>query len=262
MIETMFVRSGSICVIFLLVAGLLQAEYRTFTNEWGDSIEAELLELKKGGSVIAMRMKDGRELDAQMTAFSVDDRKYIHKWWDGMIAAKQTLQPDVRLRITAKMNRKSSKADYNSWYADDKIKSFFPEVVIDNKDLQKFTGNEVRIVVFAEDKRYTDQILVVSASNVKADFESRSKTTLEGEPFRLRLYEYNSSYSSYSYEYGYEYTGYAITVKNSEGEVTHEKSSKSKYLNPKLFFKCKAGDMFDVNFERKLKAYPNSYFVR
>lgn len=251
-----------ICVSFLLATSLLWGEFRSFTNEWGDTIEAELIELKKGGSVIALRMRDGREIDAQLAAFSQADQKYIRKWWKETVAAEQVLQPAVRLRINAKMNRKSSGSGYNSWYADDKIKSFFPEVVIDNKDLQAFTGNEVRVVVFAEDKRYEDRILVVSASNLKADFEGRTKTTLEGEPFRLRLYEYNSSWSSYNYEYGYEYNGYAITVKNAKGEVTHEKASKSKYLNPKFFSKCKSGQIYDKDFERKLDASPSSYFVR
>ena len=258
----MSLRWSKICVLFLLATELLSAELRTFTNDSGDSVEAELVELKDDGSVIVLRLKDRRELDAQLAAFSQKDQKYIRQWWEGIVASEQILQPDIRLRMTTKMNRKSSKAGYNSWYADDKIKSFFPEVVIDNKNLQKFTGNEVRVVVFAEDMRYEDQILVVSAGNFKSDFEGSSKTTLAGEPFRLRLYEYNSSSSSYKYEYGYEYTGYAVTIKNSAGEVTHEKSSKSKYLNPKLFFECKAGEMYDEDFEHKLSSYPSSYFVR
>lgn len=160
------------------------------------------------------------------------------------------------------MNTKSKKTGYNSWYSDESVKSFFPEVVIENKELQGFTGNEVRVVVFAQDMRIKDQILVVSATNVKTDFKEREKAVLETEPFRLRHYEYDSAFSNYEYEYGYRYSGYAISIKNSEGEVTHQKATKTKFLNPELFEKCKSGEIYDDKFERKLSSYPNSYYVQ
>lgn len=246
--------------IFALSFTFLYGELRSFTNDFGDTVEAELIELKDEGSIIEIRLKNGSNIDAPLAAFNQDDQKYIRQWWKGQVAAKEILHPDARLRIGTKLNRKSSKTGYNRWYSDDQIKSFFPEVVINNQDLQQYTGNEVRIVIFAEDKSDKDQILVVSASSQKADFEKRAKAMMEGEPFRLRLYEYKGS--SRNYEYGYEYCGYAIKVKNSKGEVTHEKASKSKYLNAELFYKCKAGEMYDVDFERKLNAYPSSYYVK
>ena len=173
------------------------------------------------------------------------------------------LDPDARLDITVKMNRKSRDSYYDSWYSDDEIKSYFPEIMIENDDLQKYTGNEVRLVVFAEDRRYQGQILIVSEKTIKdKDFEGNEKTKIESKPFRLRHYEYKSTYSSYEYEYGYEYIGYALTIKNSKGEVTHKKATKSKYLNPKVFYKCKTGQIYDEDFERKLNESPNSYFVR
>lgn len=253
-------RLFQMCGFLALSCTLLNGEFRTFTNDFGDTVEAQLIELKQEGSIIEIRLKNGRNIDAPLSAFSQKDQKDIRQWWAGLVAANEVLHPNVRLRITSKLNRKSSKTGYNRWYADDKIKSFFPEVVVYNQDLQKYTGNQVRIVVFAEDKGNQERILVVSASSQKADLEKREKFILEGDPFRLRLYEYKGSSSNY--EYGYEYCGYAIKVKNSKGEVTHEKASKSKYLNSELFFKCKAGEIYDADFERKLDAYPSSYFVK
>jgi len=255
----MVLQAKRIFSLIFLAVGVLHAEFRTFTNDLGDSIEAELLELKQDGSVVAMRMQDGRELDAPLSVFSQADRKYIHTWWEGMVAAEQVLRSDVRLNLNVKMNRKSKKTGYSSWYADRKIKSFFPEVVIDNLATQTFTGNQVRLVIFAEDKSDKDQILVVSANDLKTDLAGRANVTFEGDPFRIRHYEYKNSYSNY--EYGYEYIGYALTIKNSAGEVTHEKASVSKFLNPNLFFKCKAGEMYDAKFERKLNSYPSSYYL-
>jgi hypothetical protein len=250
-------------IVMALVMALppLRAEFRTFKNDFGESVEAELLAFKEDESLIRMRLKNGREIDAKLSVFSQADQKYIREWWKDAVAAQELLNAETRLRINVKMNRKSRSGTYDRWYADDKVKSFFPEVVIDNRDVQTYTGNTVRIVVFAEDRYYKDRILVVSASDLKADFAELEETVLEGEPFRLRLYEY-TGLSSSDYEYGYEYTGYALAIKNAKGETTHEKASKSKFLNPKFFSKCKTGQIYDENFERKLDASPNSYFVR
>lgn len=258
----MIFRSACICAIVLFGFGSLKAEFRTFTNDFGDTVEAELIELKEDGSIVEMRLKNGRKIDASLTAFSQKDKKYIREWWKKEEAEKQILNADDRLVINAKMNTKSRSTGYNSWYSDESVKSFFPEVIIENKELQGFKGNEVRVVVFAQDMAYKDQILVVSAMSSKTEFKEQDQTVLETEPFRLRHYEYDSSYSNYEYEYGYRYTGYAITIKNSEGEVTHEKATKSKFLNPKFLYKCKSGEIYDSKFEHKLKSYPNSYYVQ
>ena len=250
--------------LFLLLASscLLRAEFRTFTNDFGDSVDAQLIELKEEGTIVEMRFRNGRKVDAALEAFSAKDQKYIRQWWKDKVAAEQVLTEEDRLVLAVTMGRRSSNALYDRWYADDKIKSFFPEVKIENEELQDFKGNEVRLVVFAEDMQYDGQILVVSAKTLKTDLKEREETVLESDPFRLRLYEYDSSFSVYDYKYGYEYDGYAIIIKNSKGEITHSKASKSKYLNPKLFFKCKAGEMYDDKFERKLSISPNSYFIR
>jgi len=68
----------SVCLAFyLLGSSLLQGELRTFTNDFGDSVEAELVEFKAGDSIICMRLKNGREIDAKLSAFSQADQKYI-----------------------------------------------------------------------------------------------------------------------------------------------------------------------------------------
>lgn len=249
-----------VCVLSLLPL-VAKAEYETFTNDAGQSIEAELIELNKAGNEVTMKVRNGGRIKADLAAFSSKDRKRIRDWWKGVQSAKELLQPESRIELSATMNRKSRKnSDY--YYADDKTKSYFPEILIKNDELVTFKGNTVRVVIIAKDLRYKDQKLIVSATTLKSDFSAKGDTIIEADPFRLRLYEYDSLYSD-SYAYGYEYEGYVVVVKNSKGEITHSRSAKTKYLNDmKAIMECNAGDMYDADFKHKLSATPSSYFVR
>ncbi len=240
-------------------------ELQTFTNDAGQTIEAELIELSSDGGTVTLRLANGRKIEALLAAFSRDDQKKIEAWWQEVQASKQVLSEGARLNVTAKMNRKSTRNDRDSGYyssVDDKTVAFYPEVVIENEEWNTFTGNEVRLVIVAEDLRYPSRRLVVSASTLKTDLAEHSKTLLEGEPFRLRFYEYDSHYSNYEYKYGYKYEGYIVVIKNSAGEVTHTRASKTKYLsNLEEIYRCKAGDVYEEDLEHKLNIGPNSYFV-
>ena len=242
----------------------LWADFETFTNEEGQSLEAELLELNKAGNQVSIRLRSGKTMNANLSSFSMGDRQRIRKWWEGVQADIELLQPDSRIEISAKMNRKSKDNDRYSSYSrvDDKTESFFPEILIRNDELVTFKGNSIRVVIVAEDLRDEEQKLIVSASTLKSDFVDRGDTVLESDDFRLRLFEYDSSSSNYNYAYGYEYEGYVV-VKNSKGEITHTRASKSKYLsNMEVIMDCKAGDMYDENLNRQLKISANSYFVQ
>jgi hypothetical protein len=243
----------------------LAAEFRTFTNDFGDSVEAELVGLKDSETIVTLKLRSGNQIDARVTAFSQADQKHIRKWGLAIQAEKQLLKEDSRITISAKMNRKSKSNQYDNWYSiSDETKSFFPEVIIENDELDAFKGNTVRIVVIAKDKQDDGQKLVVSATTMKdISFPDRGEAVLESDPFRLRLYEYDSSYSNFDYGYGYEYEGFVVVIQNADGKVTHTRASKSKYLsNMDVIFKCKAGELYDDAINRKLNARPNSYFVQ
>lgn len=253
-----------ILVLLLIWQLPLDAEFRTFKNDFGDTVDAKLVELKEEDTIVTIKLRNGNQIDSRVTAFSQADQKFIREWWAEIQAEKLLLKENSRLNVSAKMNRKSKDGSFDSYYrVDDKTRSFFPEVVIENDELQTFTGNTVRVVVVAEDLHYEEQKLIVSATTLKADFPDRQKTILETDPFRLRTYEYDSSYSSYEYKNGYEYEGYIVVIKNSAGEITHMRASKSKYLsNMEVIFNCKAGEIYDEGIDRKLNATPNSYFVQ
>ncbi|NBB80829.1 MAG: hypothetical protein GVY36_15495 [Verrucomicrobia bacterium] len=227
-------------------------------------MDAQLIELKEAESIVTIKLRDGRQIDASVSAFSEADQEHIQKWWAGVEAEKQLLKERARLTISAKMNRQSNRGTFDRHSrVDDKTRVFYPEVVIENGQLQTYTGNTIRVVVVAEDLSEANQKLIVSATTMKADFPKNDRTVLESDPFRLRSYAYNSGRSSRGYKYGYEYEGYIVVIKNSEGEITHTRASKSKYLtNMQVIMGCKAGEIYDDSIDRKLELTPNSYYVQ
>ena len=251
--------------IQLLWAQLLFGEFQTFENSDGVSIEAELVELSADGQTVTIKLRNGRSIDALLTAFSQKDQAKIKKWWSEVQAEKELLSELVRLDINVKMSQKSSSDRYNNWISNlsDKVEAFFPEITINNNDVQSYKGNKVRVVIIATDESDPSQRLIVSASTLKTDLPYRAKTVLESDPFRLRLYDYKSNYSGYRYAHGYTYEGYVVVIQNARGDTTHTKASKSKYLNNmEIIWKCKSGEMYNKNLSRKLKAEPNSYFIQ
>lgn len=238
----------------------LAAEFRTFTNDFGDSVEAEIVKLKDSETIVTLKLRSGNQIDARVTAFSQADQEHIRKWGLAIQAEKQLLKVDSRITISAKMNRKSKSNQYDNWYSiNDETKSYFPEVTIENDELDAFKGNTVRIVVIAKDKQNEGYRLVVSATTMKdISFPGRGKAVLESAPFRLRLYEYDDAFIR-----GYDYEGFVVVIKNADGKVTHTRASKSKYLSDMdVIFKCKAGEIYDDAINRKLNTSPSSDFVK
>ena len=238
----------------------LAAEFRTFTNDFGDSVEAEIVKLKDSETIVTLKLRLGNQIDARVTAFSQADQEHIRKWGLAIQAEKQLLKVDSRITISAKMNRKSKSNQYDNWYSiNDETKSYFPEVTIENDELDAFKGNTVRIVVIAKDKQNEGYRLVVSATTMKdISFPGRGKAVLESAPFRLRLYEYDDAFIR-----GYDYEGFVVVIKNADGKVTHTRASKSKYLSDMdVIFKCKAGEIYDDAINRKLNTSPSSDFVK
>lgn len=254
-------------VIALFVGYLnLQGQLETFTNDAGISIQAELLEFDDLSKVVTLRSGNGSTMKADLKAFSFKDQKRIEAWWETVQAEKQVLHANDRLELFVRLNRQAKeKGRYHGYYnIDDKVKAFYPEISIENSELQTFTGNEVRLVILADDLQNKGQILVVSASTIETDLYQRGLESLEGEPFRLRSYEYNSSHSTnYDFKYGYEYKGYIVIIKNSRGEITHSRATREHWLRQlKHIYNCKAGELYYEDFDHKLRKKANSYFVR
>ena len=80
----------------------LWADFETFTNEVGQILEVELLELNKAGNQVSVRLRSGNTVYAELSFFSVSDCQRIRKWWKGGQADIARLQPDSRIEISVR----------------------------------------------------------------------------------------------------------------------------------------------------------------
>jgi len=251
----------SLLIALLFFWGSLSAhaKLREFTNTEGQTIQAELVSAEEGerGLTVTLRRADGRTFDVAVTLFSKEDQRYIRKWWEDLKKKKQILHAEVDLEISLKMNPKSKGLNDDYWY-DRNMKRFAPEVTITNDDFyQDYTGNKVRVVMFAEDRRYRERLLVVSVTDLEIDFPANETVVKDAKPFFLEHTEYDYT----DYEYGYLYDGYAIVISNSEGEVTHTKcSSKAFDDNVEILLKCKRGEVYSDDLEHLVMERASSYY--
>ncbi|MFA6289834.1 MAG: hypothetical protein WC661_20830 [Opitutaceae bacterium] len=72
--------------LFLLTAGLIAAAPRTFTDQTGRTITAELLSVQNGQATI--RRTDGQTFTLATTTLSDDDQKFIIEWNSSQPAKK------------------------------------------------------------------------------------------------------------------------------------------------------------------------------
>ncbi len=263
------IRSLTLALGLLLAADSLPG--RLFTDVEGRQIEAEIVEIyeSSGGTLmVELKRSDRRHFRIEVDRFSRKDQDFIRGKWEKKQAGETLLHKDARININLKLNRKTNTNDqYASYYGSrwtDKTKVYGPEVVIENDELtQEFKGNKVRIVMVAKDKGNRSQYLVASATDVEVDLPPKERTSVEGDSFALREYEYESGLSAYSHEAGYEKDDYVVVIRNRKGEITHTRASSNKFLdNLETVLKCRAGEIYTEGLANKLSVSPNSYYMK
>ncbi|WP_309384703.1 hypothetical protein [Cerasicoccus frondis] len=242
-------------LIFLGALTSLNALTRTLTNQDGDSLEAELIDLKdKNGeeTLTIIRTSDKRKFDLALNTLSFDDQREIRKWWQQQQAEKEVLKPSVELEFNFKQNRKRESLN-NYAYSDDDVYFFTPTIEITNDDLyQGYTDNTVRIICFARHTYYKRSLQVTSVAEIEVNFPKKQTTVVSGAKYSFENYEADFS----DYEFGWEYAGYIVIVKNSRGEITHIDSSDVKYERAlDTVLKMKHEDYYSDDLQRKLSNY-------
>ncbi|MFP4357236.1 MAG: hypothetical protein ACLFRP_01635 [Puniceicoccaceae bacterium] len=259
----------------MLASGFLLAVVslpgRLFTDAEGRQIEAEIIDIYEtstGVLTVELKRADRRHFMVAVDRFSAEDQDFIRGLLEKRKAEETLLHKDARISINLRLNRKTDTNDrYASYYGSrwtDKTKVYAPEVVIENEELtQEFKGNEVRVVIIARDKGNSSQYLVASATDVKVDLPPKERTSVEGDSFALREYEYESGLSTYSHEAGYEKDDYVVVIRNRRGEITHTRASSIKFLdNLETVLKCRAGQIYTDGLAAKLSVSPNSYYMK
>ena len=208
----------------------LEARPITITSTEGVSVEVELIELKTSpeyDEVRFRRVSDRREFRLSLDRLIPEDRKRIRKWWTTQERLASLLQPENELDLRFKYNETRREIG-NSNYSDEDEYRYEPQVEIVNDDFYRdFKDNQILIVCFAKHTYYKGTLEVVSVSNKTFDIPKNKTIRVTGETFSFTNYDSDHS----SYEYGWERAGYAIIIRNAEGEITHTKASESFYLD-------------------------------
>ncbi len=76
--------------LFLLTAGLIAAEPRTFTDQMGRTITAELISVQN--DQVTIRRTDGQTFTLATSTLNDDDRKYIREWVSAQPAKKSAAE--------------------------------------------------------------------------------------------------------------------------------------------------------------------------
>jgi len=95
-----------VIVLFLLATGLLEAAPRTFTDQMGRTITAELISVQNDQATI--RRADGQTFTLAVATLHEDDQKYIHEWAATQPAKKNTPEDKFVLdpkKITVGLSR-------------------------------------------------------------------------------------------------------------------------------------------------------------
>ena len=85
----------------ILPVSYSQAEVRTFTNQDGQTIKAEIVSATD--RLVKIRREDGAVFEVPHTTFSLDDRKYIEEW----IKKQKVEAAPLRLRVNVSQTKKT-----------------------------------------------------------------------------------------------------------------------------------------------------------
>lgn len=156
---------ASALTLLVVCSGLLHAEVRTLTDQFGRSITADVLALD--GDTLKIRRDDGIVFDFPIGNLSADDQKAIREW-----AAKQTKKveveftPDPKL-LPASISRVKLKSTTLSQYGTDYkyvSEQWGYSVNITNKTRQTVADLRIEYNLFATKNYYVSDNGVISGS--------------------------------------------------------------------------------------------------
>lgn len=212
----------SLVLVLLGLAISTFAEYRVWTDQKGNTIEAELAGTE--GKKIILKKQDGKTLSLSPLSLSDDDKEYLH----GKVSADLfdpsvgtlDLEKPPRLEISFK---KVTDTENNLNSGSFRIIDMYSSVKITKRNSEPYSGQmtaEVYVIGFCE--RDNLFAMLDKASHDFSFDDRRKETTFETDHITLREYRYDTSYST-------EYEGYLVVVLDEDGKPLAMKSSSQKF---------------------------------
>lgn len=232
----------------LLSATFASAEVMKLTNLFGNTIEAELVELREDGEseiLVMKRAADQRTFELPLSELVEEDQQAVRAWWQKARKERQKLTADASLIIEFKTNRHRSKDDKGPRRDVEEI-SYEPEAIITNKNLtgQSFQA-QVTLVCFGERQNRDSNYTVLSKTTKDVALPLNKAVEIVGESYEFR----NVERERIDTEVGYEDAGYIIIIQNEAGEITHTKSSNPAFVeNAETILGGRTGQFFSADF--------------
>ena len=211
--------SCSVALLLSAPAWVSAADYRTFKNDAGVELEAEVLSCETGESA-TVRRRDGKVFkNVSWSLFSAEDRKYLMQWAkaEAKKFSQADLDADARITVTVLKGQDDDFNDYGD--IDDHVVQFEPRVIIDSDEKDRtFTEVQGVLVMIGQGYLRKSEYVVLKRQEFTLDIPARDEVRWTGKPFKC----------SYDPDYGgYRYGGYVLVLKNRAGQIVFTKSSKT-----------------------------------
>ncbi|MGJ3242329.1 MAG: hypothetical protein ACFE0O_05140 [Opitutales bacterium] len=236
----------------LLVAGsplAAEAAWRTFTDNNGRTLRAEILDTPAPDKV-TIRRDDGRVFrDLNVGLFSADDQAHIRQWREERVKAldEADLTPDARLDIRVLRRRDDDLNNYGN--IDDREVAYLPRVRITNEEVERtFTGVKGTLVFVGESVLDGRVYKIIDRQSFTLDLPRRETTEWTGKPFENKYDDDGTN----GYAFGYKYEGYLLVLKNRQGQTVQLKASRSAWeKRPGPLLRASTRSAYDGDFLRK-----------
>ena len=246
----------------LLSATFASAEVMKLTNLYGNTIEAELVELRDSGEseiLVMKRQADQRTFELPLGELVEEDQQAIRAWWQVAKQERQKLTADASLTIEFKTNRHRSKDDKGPKRDVEEI-SYEPEAIITNKSLSgQSYQTQVTLVCFGERQNRDSNYTILSKTTKEVELPLNMAVEVVGESYGFR----NVERDRIDTEVGYEDAGYIVIVQNNAGEITHTKSSNPAFVeNAEAILAGKVGEFYSADFSESRRLNNKRFFKK
>lgn len=243
-------------VLIMVMVGLAVsslAEFRTWTDRKGNTVEAELAGTE--GKKIILRKQDGKTIALSPLLLSDDDKEYLHgkisaDLFDPAVDALDLEKPRLEIQFKKVSDTENEIGVYG--FRDVHMVGL---VNIIRKSGKPYSGYlKASVYMIGHNKGINGYVLLDTTSH-DLDLEKNSEISLCGTKLIIR--EDKEYYTSNT-----QYAGYVVVVTDEEGGIIALKSSNPKYEEIyKRFEKCKRGTIFSWDFYKKSGSVPDVRYV-
>lgn len=224
-----------------LIASVLHAELRVFTDQFGRTLTAEIVSVE--GDQVRLRREDNQVFTLAISKLTEDDQKFIKLWAAALPAtpaskAEEKSAPDPKKLIVALSKGKFSSrtlTKYDTYVH--KHEDWGYSIQLTNQNLRSFENLRIEYNLFARTFADTTSPTLISGSKTIKVIPSR-----DSEVFRTGTAEVcKSRDTSWGYNSSGEMRGIWVRI-YCDGQLIIEQSSPESIMTSEKWSKIKSGE--------------------